>query len=69
MAVADDIERLTALVVRMHQGGRARELRRAAYGPADAGLGFIGKASGATADLVKLWEAGAVQPSTQQALA
>jgi hypothetical protein len=69
MAQADDIERLVSLMVRMHQSGRARELRRAAYGPADAGLGFLAKASGCTPDQVRLFESGQLQPATGQGLA
>ena len=68
MAQADDIQRLTEIVVRLFQGGRARELRRAAYGPGDAGLGFVAKASGATPDQVRLWETGELMPPTNQAL-
>jgi hypothetical protein len=69
VAVVDDVARLTAVVVRMHQGGPAEELRRAVFGPGDAGLGHLAKAAGVTRDQLRMFEAGELSPTTQQGLA
>ena len=65
MAVADDITRITAILVRMVQGGPAAVLRQQRGLTASA----IGKACGASASQVYSWESGTSQPTTQQALA
>ena len=63
---SDDIERLTRILVRMHQrDGQAAFLRQAAGKPASA----IAKVCGATPEQVYAWETAALQPSTNQALA
>jgi hypothetical protein len=66
MALSDDVERLAAIVVKMHQrDGTAARLRIASGRPASA----IAKLCGATPEQVFAWESGTLQPSTQQALA
>lgn len=63
--LSDQVEQLTRIVVRMHQGDRATRLRQASGQPASR----IAKLAGATPEAVYSWEQGTVQPSTQQALA
>lgn len=65
MAIADDITRLTAIMVRQVQGGPAALLRQQRGLPASA----IGKLCGASADQVYAWESGISQPTCQQGLA
>ncbi len=65
MAVADDITRLTAILVRQVQGGHAALLRQQRGLSASS----IGKAAGCTAEQIYSWESGTSMPTTQQALA
>lgn len=66
MALGDDVERLTRILVRMHvHDGLAGRLRLASGRDASA----IGKLTGSTAEAVFAWEQGTLQPSTAQALA
>ncbi len=66
MAMADDVSRLTSIVARdFALSGRARQLRQAG----GLTLSRIGKHSGATAELVGMWESGKATPTTQQTLA
>jgi hypothetical protein len=66
VALGDDVERLTRVLVRMHvHDGLAGRLRLASGREASA----IGKLAGATAEAVFAWERGQLQPSTAQALA
>lgn len=66
MALGDDVERLTRIIVRMHQrDGQAVFLRQASGRPASG----IAKLCGATPEQVYAWERGTLQPSTAQALA
>lgn len=66
MALSDDVERLTQIIVRMHQrNGEAARLRQATGRPAS----HIAKLAGVSAETIYAWEAGTVQPSTAQALA
>lgn len=66
MALGDDIERLTRIIVRMHQrDGQAAFLRQASGRPASG----IAKLCGVTPEQVYAWETGALIPSTAQALA
>ena len=62
----DDIGRLVAIVTRdMVLNGRAAQLRQAA----SVTIGEVAKAAGATPEMVGMWEAGRLTPSTGQALA
>jgi transcriptional regulator with XRE-family HTH domain len=66
MTQADDLSRLTSILVReLALTGRARQVRFSQSLP----LSELGKAAGATADQVGLWEEGRATPSTPQALA
>jgi hypothetical protein len=69
MALGDDIERITRILVEMHreQGRRSMEQQRMRFG--DNSPSKIGKQCGAAGDLVQAWESGTVKPTTQQALA
>ena len=63
---SDDIERLTAILVRMHQrGGQAAFLRQAS----GFSVSHIAKLCGASPESVYAWESGILQPTTGQALA
>ncbi len=70
MALADDVTRLTAVLVRQHQGGLAERLRYEAFGlGGDAGVGRLAKASGCSPATLRAWEDGAAVPTTQEGLA
>ena len=66
MAQSDDIARLAQIMCRdLVLSGRARQHRQAS----GLSLSDLGKASGATAEQVGLWEAGRATPSLAQSLA
>lgn len=71
MALADDVARLTSILVRQHQGGQAAALRRSVYGSVDRdhGLSLVAKVCGTSPSVVQAWEDGAASPTTQQGLA
>jgi DNA-binding transcriptional regulator YiaG len=68
MALSDDVERITAILVAMHreQGKRQMEIQRFKFGANS--IGKIAKLCGASGDLVVAWEDGRVRPTTTQAL-
>lgn len=66
MPLTDDVERLTAVMVRQHQrGGLAAQIRRESQLEASE----IAKACGTSPDVVRAWEDGRAQPTTHEALA
>jgi len=70
MPLQDDLSRLVAIMVAQHVGGRAEQLRYAAFGvDGDAGAGRLAKAAGCSREVLLAWEAGAATPTTSEALA
>ena len=66
MALVDDVQRLTGILVHLLVAdGRTIGLRQRAK----LDLGQVGKACGVSASVVGSWEDGIAQPTTQEALA
>ena len=66
MALVDDVQRLTGILVHLLVAdGRTVVLRQRAK----LDLGQVGKACGVSASVVGSWEDGIAQPTTQEALA
>ncbi len=70
MALSDDIEKITAILVQMHRDQPKSQMEVQRLGKFGSNsIGKIAKLCGATPDLVTAWEYGTVRPTTQQSLA